>query len=109
MSLTLKSREELHPVYGSRKSFYGKARVLKFSDGAVFLQSYDALMCKLEDGRLVFTPEGAGSWSYTTGRHLKEFSLQYGGDYSTKSDMYDAPKMSWEDAKVYYEARRKWS
>lgn len=104
MSLTVTSVKALEATHDSRKSFYGKARVIEFSDGSVFLVSYYTLMCKVEAGELVYTPNGAHSWSYTTGRHLAEFSRQYGGNYGGKSSMADVKVMSQPDSLAYYNA-----
>lgn len=104
MSLKLVYVEQLQAIHDVRKSFYGKAQVLGFSDGSKFLKSYDTLMCKIEEGELVYTPNGADSWSHTTGRHLKEFSRQYGGNYEGRSSMADAQVMSQPDSLAYYNA-----
>lgn len=104
MSLKLVYVEQLEAIHDPRKSFYGKALVLEFSDGTKFLKSYDTLMCKIEAGELVYTPNGAHSWSYTTGRHLAEFSRQYGGNYGGKSSMADVKVMSQPDSLAYYNA-----
>lgn len=61
---------ELHPVDG-RKSFYGKAVVLVFSDGTEILRIYQTDIVKRNpDGTLERLWEG---WSATTGRHIKAF------------------------------------
>ena len=61
---------ELIPVDG-RKSFYGKARVYRATDGTETLYSYNtAVMRRDPSGRLVRLWRG---WSATTGRHIRAF------------------------------------
>lgn len=106
MSLHKVYIKPLEAIYDGRKSFYGKARVIEFSDGSIFLVSYDALMCKIEEGELVYTYAGRDSWSCTTGRHLVEFSRQYGGDYGGKKSVHSARAISWQDSLEYTRAVR---
>lgn len=52
------------------KSFYGKAKVIE-KDGETFLQSYDTIVCKIdESGEFVRTWKG---YSATTMRHVNAF------------------------------------
>lgn len=73
---------ELFPRYDSRKSFYGKAKVLE-TDSGVYLCSYDTLVCGIEDG--VFKRFWAG-YSATTMRHVNEFAKQFYHTPLSKSD-----------------------
>jgi len=65
---------ELMPKYDARKSFYGKARV-RVKGPVELLISYGTpvLWYDAETGRFHRTWDGGSS---TTGRHVKEFSLQ---------------------------------
>lgn len=61
---------ELCPTDG-RRSFYGKAKVFRHTDGAATLRSYDTnVMRRDADGSLHRLWSG---WSATTGRHVKAF------------------------------------
>ena len=61
---------ELIPVDG-RKSFYGKARVYRSTDGTETLYSYNTAVLRRDpSGRLVRLWMG---WSLTTGRHIRAF------------------------------------
>ena len=64
---------ELSAIYDSRKSFYGKARVLVDENGVYYLLSYDTIVAKVENG----TYESYGNYSQTTTRHQKEFKRQF--------------------------------
>ena len=64
---------ELVPRYDSRKSFYGKARVVDHEDGTIELQSYDTIVSRCVNGKV----EELGKWSATTTRHQKEFRKQF--------------------------------
>ena len=56
---------------GTQKSFYGKALVYVGADGSETLYSYGTpIIRKLRNGALVRL---WGSWSATTGRHIKAF------------------------------------
>ena len=62
-------REELTPKNG-RKSFYGKAYVVK-DNGVETLYSYNTPIVRREkDGTLIRLWDG---WSATTGAHIKSF------------------------------------
>ena len=67
---------ELHPRFDSRKSFYGKARVLEADDGLTILQSYDTNVCSI-DAAGNFHRHWSGE-SATTMRHVNEFIRQHG-------------------------------
>lgn len=61
---------ELSPT-DSRKSFYGKCKVIVEDDGREILYSYGTkIMTKYPDGKLV---RHWGGWSATTGRHIASF------------------------------------
>lgn len=75
---------ELLPVNDSRKSFYGKARVIE-NDDYIWLLSYDTIVAVLQDGRM----ELKGWFSATTARHIKEFAQFYGFAAPTKKQMED--------------------
>ena len=64
---------ELVPRYDSRKSFYGKARVIDHEDGTIELRSYDTVVSRCVNGKV----EELGKWSATTTRHQKEFRKQF--------------------------------
>ena len=62
---------ELIPNDG-RKSFYGKAKVFQYGDGAAVLKSYDTNVLRRDpDGTLHRLWSG---WSATTGRHVAAFA-----------------------------------
>lgn len=61
---------ELIPV-DSRKSFYGKARVIQYPNGLEALVSYSTIVAaRTPDGKIHRLWDG---WSATTGRHIKAF------------------------------------
>ena len=64
---------ELVPRYDTRKSFYGKARVVDYENGTIELQSYDTIVSRCVNGKV----EELGKWSATTTRHQKEFRKQF--------------------------------
>lgn len=67
---TIKNVYELSPVDGAL-SFYGKARVICYSDGSKVLVSYNTkVMKRFADGSL---KRLWGDWSMTTGRHIYAF------------------------------------
>lgn len=70
----VKYSEELEPQFDRRKSFYGKAHVLRMDDGSIILQSYATQVAVIKDGKLGIR----GDYSATTTRHIKEFARQNG-------------------------------
>lgn len=61
---------EIFP-HDSRKSFYGKARVCEYSNGAKVLYSYNTpVIAELAEGERY---DLWGDWSATTGRHIASF------------------------------------
>ena len=65
---------DLTARYDSRKSFYGKAKVLIFDNGIIQLQSYDTIVGEIRDGKYYQLWDGK---SQTTTRHIKEFKKQF--------------------------------
>ena len=66
---------ELTPKYDSRKSFYGKAKVLYLDNGMIQLQSYDTIVCETDNnGNFKMLWDGK---TQTTSRHIKEFTKQF--------------------------------
>lgn len=64
---------ELSARYDSRKSFYGKARVVDYENGTLELVSYSTVVSRCVDGVV----EHLGKWSQTTSRHQREFEKQF--------------------------------
>jgi hypothetical protein len=78
---------ELMPKYDARKSFYGKARVRVDDDGNRFLISYGTpVMWWDAKTKTLHRLDTYYGWSSTTGRHVKEFSLQCGCKAVTKKE-----------------------
>ena len=65
---------DLTARYDSRKSFYGKAKVLIFDNGTIQLQSYDTIVGEIRDGKYYQLWDGK---SQTTTRHINEFKKQF--------------------------------
>lgn len=65
---------ELTPVYDSRKSFYGKAKVIEYANGHKMLQSYETIVSDCDASGNV---THRGKWSMTTSRHQREFERQF--------------------------------
>lgn len=70
---TIKNFYELSARFDSRKSFYGKAKVIEYDDGSRALKSYDTIVSREKGGKV----EHLGKWSNTTSRHQKEFERQF--------------------------------
>lgn len=62
----------LEPHYDSRKSFYGKARIITEPDGSQTLISYSTKVAEIKNGKAIVY----GTYSSTTLRHIKEFLKQ---------------------------------
>ena len=77
---------ELTPYYENRRSYYGKAQVEIDCDNTRTLYSYGTPIIRIDSNGKV-SRLWAGE-SATTLRHVKEFLLQNGRDYSKKA--YDA-------------------
>lgn len=74
------------PQYDSRKSFYGKAKVIKDGE-TVKLQSYDTIVA--EYNPMTRKLKINGYYSPTTARHINEFICQYAVGYSAMSKKTD--------------------
>ena len=66
---------ELTPQHSTRKSFYGKAKVLIHENGSIQLQSYNTIVCEI-DSNFKFNMLWDGN-SNTTTRHINEFKQQF--------------------------------
>ena len=64
---------DLQNIYDSRKSFYGKAKILKDKKNNLYLLSYSTVVSKITNGKI----EHFGKYSQTTSRHQKEFEKQF--------------------------------
>lgn len=69
----LKLIGDLSCRFDSRQSFYGKAKILQDKKGVLYLQSYNTIVSKCEDGKI----SHFGKYSQTTTRHQKEFEKQF--------------------------------
>ena len=65
---------DLTTRYDSRKSFYGKAKVLTLDNGTIQLLSYDTIVGEIRGGKYYQLWNGK---SQTTTRHIKEFKKQF--------------------------------
>lgn len=74
--------EYLQARFDYRADFYKKAKVLKYN-GAIYLQSYDTIVAKIENGKAIVN----GWYSMTTARHINEFLKQNGFETMTKKEM----------------------
>lgn len=59
----------------SRKSFYGKAKVVDKGDGEYELYSYDTPVAAVKNGEVIYSD--LRKWSATTDRHIREFLAQF--------------------------------
>ena len=80
---------ELKPIYDSRKSFYGKAKIDIKDDEiskSYLLYSYGTLVAIYTYDKITGLKryDYLGRYSQTTTRHQKEFFQQYGYDLSDK-------------------------
>lgn len=75
---------ELHPNYGSCKSFYGKAHILDCGDKFV-LRSYETNVAYVDKENKTLHRLW-DDWSATTGRHVDEFSHQFAHHWCGKKD-----------------------
>ena len=66
---------ELTPQHTTRKSFYGKAKVILQDNGTIQLQSYETIVCEI-DTHNNFNILWDGK-SNTTTRHINEFKKQF--------------------------------
>lgn len=65
---------ELTPMKDSRKSFYGKAKVIEHDNGTIQLQSYNTIVCEIAGGVFRMLWDGR---TQTTNRHINEFKHQF--------------------------------
>lgn len=65
---------ELTPMRDSRKSFYGKAKVIEHDNGTIQLQSYNTIVCEIVGGVFHMLWDGR---TQTTTRHINEFKYQF--------------------------------
>lgn len=84
--------KNLEAVYDSRKSFYGKAKVITemWEDGVIHtikLQSYRTIVAKIDVTEADRTATVFGTYSATTLRHIKEFLRQYGFEANGKAQI----------------------
>lgn len=68
---------ELIPRYSSRKSFYGKARVI-YNNNIIELKSYSTIVARITRLKDKTIYEYLGHYSATTTSHQKEFFKQNG-------------------------------
>lgn len=82
--------KELTPIYDSRKSFYGKAKVVTDKRGQ-YLTSYDTVVARITNKNNGYTipayAEVYGDYSQTTLRHIKEFLKQNGFKAESKAQI----------------------
>lgn len=74
---------ELFPKYDTRKSFYGKAKIVEHKNGDKDLISYTTTVASIKNNILYVY----GWFSNTTARHINEFLKQNGFDPMTKKEM----------------------
>jgi hypothetical protein len=77
---------ELSPQYDSRKSFYGKAKVV-VGNGKVTLYSYNTPVCEIDANTNEVTLLDLWDSSQTTLRHVKEFLQQHGFKAGSKQQL----------------------
>ena len=78
----MKTIYDLMPMYDSRKSFYGKAKVIEM-ENEIVLQSYDTFVASIKEGKVIIN----GFYSNTTLRHIKEFLKQNGFEVGSKKEL----------------------
>lgn len=78
----MKTIYDLIPVFDSRKSFYGKAKVIVM-ENEIVLQSYDTFVASIKNGKVIIN----GFYSNTTLRHIKEFLKQNGFEVGSKKEL----------------------
>lgn len=72
----MKIKEYDLPCFDSRKSFYGKAKVIENDNGEKVLRSYNTEVCKITNGG-EFVRLWSG-YSSTTMRHINSFLRFFG-------------------------------
>ena len=68
------TKEKLIPQ-NNQKSFYGKAIIHYLDNGAVLLQSYNTIVCEIDNGQ--FNRRWYG-WSAATAKHRSSFRQKFG-------------------------------
>lgn len=77
----------LEPMVGSRKGFYGKAKVIAYDNGVYALLSYNTIVAAgTMGGGLYRTWAG---YSATTMRHIESFAAFLGTEVNGKRDWED--------------------
>lgn len=82
--------------YDTRKSFYGKARVVEekqLNGTKIRLYSYGTLVATIETYKNKTKYEYLGRYSQTTTRHQKEFFKQYGLSENEIKDLFKNDKL----------------
>lgn len=65
---------DLPVMNGTRKSFYGKAKIIEYENGDVELLSYNTVVCRIHNGSFQRVWNG---YSATTMRHINAFLTFY--------------------------------
>ena len=65
---------DLPVMNGTRKSFYGKAKIIEYENGDVELLSYNTIVCRIHNGSFQRVWNG---YSATTMRHINAFLTFY--------------------------------
>lgn len=91
---------ELHPIYATQKSFYGKAMVSTADDNEHQLFSYGTLVAGFKDGDLSFLTGYENHLTLTTVKHINEFLSQNLG-YSVKLTRKQLKKLQNPNDNVY--------
>ena len=78
-------KEELKVVYGSVKSYYGKAYTVR-KNSSIKLYSYETLVAEIRNGQFIYL---WNRWSKTTARHVNEFLQQNGFAPMSKNELIE--------------------
>lgn len=78
--------KNLEAIYDSRKSFYGKAKLIECEE-KIELQSYDTIVATYYKNENKFVLHG--DYSTTTLRHQREFANQLGFNFKNKKELFD--------------------
>lgn len=77
------------PCFDSRKSFYGKAKIIETPNGEKWLASYNTIIAKItNDGTVIRLWDGARQ---TSSRHFYSFL-----------DYYNLPRVQWSEMEVQH-------
>ena len=107
MSRTATTPQELAPVYSHQKSFYKRAHVVPYDNGAIGLVSYNSLIAVLLPGGEypLFIPYLKGRWSATTQKHVNDFVRQRNAlGPIDKKDTLAAQRMEFSEWREYAKA-----